>query len=78
MDDLPDDMEARKTAFAKLVLTVAGIDAVVIIVTLILPLIVMGEGAFLDALPLSCVPLIIGMVFSGGYFFYRINKIDPY
>ena len=78
MDDLPDDMEARKTAFAELVLTVAGIDAVVIIVTLILPLIVMGEGAFLDALPLSFVPLIIGMVFSGGYFFYRINKIDPY
>jgi hypothetical protein len=78
MDDLSADMEERKTAFVKLILTVAAIDAAVIIFTLILPFILMGEDAFLDALPLICIPLVTGMVISGGYFFYRINKIDPY
>jgi hypothetical protein len=78
MDDLSADMEERKTAFVKLILTVAAFDAAVIIFTLILPFILMGEDAFLDALPLICIPLVIGMVLSGGYFFYRINKIDPY
>jgi hypothetical protein len=78
MDDLSADIEERKTAFVKLILTVAAIDAAVIIFTLILPFILMGEGAFVEALPMSCVPLVIGMVLSGGYFFYRINKIDPY
>jgi hypothetical protein len=78
MEDLPADIEERKTAFVKLILTVAAIDAAVIIFTLILPFIIMGEDAFLDALPLICIPLITGMVISGGFFFYRINKIDPY
>jgi uncharacterized RDD family membrane protein YckC len=78
MDDLSTDIEERKTAFVKLILTVAAIDAAVIIFTLILPFILMGEDAFLGALPLICIPLVIGMVLSGGYFFYRINKIDPY
>jgi hypothetical protein len=74
----PEDMEGKKTAFVKLILTVAAIDAAVIIFTLILPLVVMGEQGFTAALPLVCVPLVIGMVLSGGYFLYRMKKIDPY
>jgi hypothetical protein len=77
MGDYPAGMEEKKTAFVRLILTIAALDAVVIIFTLILPLVIMGELAFVNALPLSCVPLIMGMVFSGGYFFYRIRKIDP-
>jgi hypothetical protein len=78
MAELPADVEERKTAFAKLILTVAGIDAAVILLTLVLPFLVMGEKGFLDALPLVCVPLVTGMVLSGGYFFYCIQKIDPW
>jgi glycosyltransferase A (GT-A) superfamily protein (DUF2064 family) len=77
MDDYPADMEEKKVAFVKLILTIAVIDAAIIIITLILPLVIMGEKAFLDALPLICVPLVIGIALSGGYFFYRIKKIDP-
>jgi hypothetical protein len=78
MDDLRTDMEEKKTAFVKLILTIAVIDAAVIIITLILPFVIMGEKAFLDALPLVCVPLVIGIAISGGYFFYSVNRIDPY
>jgi hypothetical protein len=74
----PGDMEEKKTAFVKLILTVAALDAAVIIFTLILPLVVMGEEGFTAALPLVCVPLIIGIALSGGYFFYRVGKIDPW
>ncbi len=78
MDDLRTDMEEKKTAFVKLILTIAVIDAAVIIVTLIIPFVIMGEQAFLDALPQICIPLVIGILLSGGYFFYSINRIDPY
>lgn len=78
MVDQPADMEEKKTAFVKLILTVAALDAAIIMFTLILPFMVMGEDAFLDAFPLVCVPLVVGMIFSGGYFFYRVGKIDPW
>lgn len=78
MDDPQVDMEERKTAFVKLILTLAVIDAAVILLVLLLPFVVMGEAAFLGAFPLICVLLVTCMLFSAGYFFYRIRKIDPY
>jgi hypothetical protein len=74
----PVDMEEKKTAFVKLILTVAALEAAVILFTLILPFMVMGERAFLDAFPLICVLLVTGMVISGAYFFYCVKKIDPW
>jgi hypothetical protein len=74
----PMDMEEKKTAFVKLILTVAALEAAVIMFTLILPFVVLGERAFLDAFPLICVLLVTGMVLSGVYFFSCIKKIDPW
>jgi hypothetical protein len=78
MDDLLTDMEEKKTAFVKLILTIAVIDAAVIIITLILPFVIMGEKAYLDALPLICAPLVICIALSAGYFFYSVHRIDPW
>jgi hypothetical protein len=74
----PMDMEEKKTAFVKLILTVAALEAAVIMFTLILPFVVMGERAFLEAFPLICVLLVTGMVLSGACFFYGVKKIDPW
>jgi hypothetical protein len=69
--------DERQDAVIRLCLVLAVIDGVILIVTVIVPLLVLGEHAYMAQLMLHIWPPFIGMFISSIWFVYRMQKIDP-
>jgi hypothetical protein len=53
------------------------IDGIIILLTVIVPIIVVGPDAWADQIMVFMWPTVICMVISSVYFVYTLQKIDP-
>jgi hypothetical protein len=69
--------DERQDAVTRLCLTLAVIDGVIVLLTVIVPLLVLGEHAYTEHLVVYIWPPFIAMFISGIWFVYTLQKIDP-
>ena len=77
MHEHPIVADERQDAITRLCLTLAVIDGVIVIVTVIIPLLVLGEHAYTEQLMVYIRPPVIAMFISVIWFVYTLQKIDP-
>ena len=77
MHEQPIVADERQDAVTRLCLTLAVIDGVILIVTVIIPLLVLGEHAYMAQLMLYLWPPFIAMFLSVIWFVSALQKIDP-
>ena len=77
MHEQPIVADERQDAVTHLCLTLAVIDGVILIVTVIIPLLVLGEHAYMAQLMLYIWPPFIAMFLSVIWFVSALQKIDP-
>jgi hypothetical protein len=77
MQEQPIVADERQDAVTRLCLTLAVIDGVILIITVIIPLLVLGEHAYMAQLMFYIWPPFIAMFISVIWFVYALQKIDP-
>jgi len=69
--------DEKHDAITRLCLTLAVIDGVIVLLTVIVPLLVLGEHAYTEQLMVYIWPPFIAMFISVIWFVYTLQKIDP-
>jgi hypothetical protein len=77
VNEKPIVADERQDAITRLCLTLAAIDGSIILFTVIVPLFVLGENAYLEQLILYFWPPFTALFISGIWFVYTLQKIDP-
>lgn len=68
--------DERQEKITRLCLILAGVDGIIALVTIVIPLIVLGEKAWTEQALRFIVPFCGGMAITAIFFVYSIQKID--
>ena len=76
MQEQPIVADERQEKITRLCLILAAVDGVIVLLTIVFPLLVMGEKAYTKQMMVLIWPPFIAMFITAIFFVYSINRIQ--